>query len=519
MARTLKPGSPVTGTAPQYQVKMPDFKQLDEMGDAKVKAGLQSFEVYADTLIKTESAKLYQQFHNDPIQLSNGFTKLGSMLDGLPKEIQDKYRNKMYLTGVALVQKAQQNQIEEQDAQTKVNADTNTEISKQLLAQSYQNVLKNATAKKEDYDEVANSVFLQQVMTLNDIADLKDATGRNMYSESQRKKIRNIDDLELEGFKQFFDAMLINDNDKLDASTEYYQKNLLAPERFMKDNYMNRETYDKVRAYAEKELKRAGAEIQKMKFKQSVRDYTETQIEDLPGRLTALKEAGVLPKEMISKLEKTNLKFNEIDPSKPESPVAMLDLLDIMRNLQYAPVPQTEAEQQKILEQGTATLDTIAEYGQTYGLSPEKVKQMRETVVTMETDAAFAPILQNFNDIVDNFESKLNTVRKASSGKSGWSVLTLHDNMDVNETKKLIELNNLLSDATNIINEQIRNKDWAGVRETQRKVQETAAQIYYDWIDWQAQAQNKDNISYHNGQAIKVKNFTPNGDIVVEKLN
>lgn len=501
MARTVKPGSPVTSTAPQYQVKMPDFKQLDELGDAKVKAGLQSFEVYADTLIKTEAAKLYQQFHNDPIQLSNGFTKLGSMLDGLPKEIQDEYRNKMYLTGVALVQKAQQNQIEEQDAQTKVNADTNTEISKQLLSQSYQNVLKNATAKKEDYDEVANSIFLQQVMTLNDIADLKDATGRNMYSESQRKKIRNIDDLELEGFKQFFDGMLINDNDKLDASTEYYQKYLLAPERFMKDNYMNRETYDKVRAYAEKELKRAGAEIQKMKFKQSVRDYTETQIEDLPGRLTALKEAGILPKEMINKLEKTNLKFNEIDPSKPESPVALINTLELLRQFNFR-MPTTEAEQQEILETGTRALDMIADLGKEYGLSEKTIDITRKNIVLLETDAAWKPVLDNFGAIIDNFDRNLARTRAMqtkSTGEGKLRALTRLDGMSNTESRKYIELNELLANSMVNMHNAIRAGDTEALRKIQRETQVSAAKMLYDWVDWEQAENNKDYVCPRNG--------------------
>lgn len=517
MARTVKPGSPVTSTAPQYQVKIPDFKQLDKLGDAKVKAGLQSFEVYADTLIKTESAKLYQQFHNDPIQLSNGFTKLGSMLDGLPEELQDKYRNKMYLTGVALVQKAQQNQIEEQDAQTKVNADTNTEISKQLLAQSYQNVLKNATAKKEDYDEVANSIFLQQVMTLNDIADLKDATGRNMYSESQRKKIRNIDDLELEGFKQFFDAMLINDNDKLDASTEYYQKYLLAPERFMKDNYMNRETYDKVRAYAEKELKRAGAEIQKMKFKQTAGEYMELQGSDLPGVRKALKESG-FPREMINKLEKTNLKFDEIDPSKPVNPVAMLDMLQIVNSWDNKPFANTEEEKLETLMQGTIALDTMADVLKKYGGSPKDVERARKMVVMKEQNRMYGAMLKNFGEITQSFGTSIPDMDKKLAvirGEKPQGVRLTDD-----ELERLGRLNDTLAKADDLSREALRRGD--SYYAIQNQLYKEVAQIKYDkiitapmWAEWE---KNPDKpIELPGGRFVKVIGFTDVGDIITEE--
>ena len=520
MARQVAPGTPTEIKAQQFKVDMPDWSAFEKMGDDKIKAANANFTLYADALIKTESAKLYEQYKNDPIQLSNALGKLPDMLKGLPEEIQNGMTKKLYLTGIGLVQKAQSNQLVQQDLESQKNGETSAQMSKALLSQAYQNILQNHISTAENKNPVMDDVFLEQVMNLNSIADLKNHAGKNIYSDTQRKSIKNIDDLELEGFKQFFDQMLINDNDKLEQSQDYYTKFILAPERFMKENYMNRETYDKARAYAEKELKRAGADIKNARFKQSIREAVELQVSDLPGKLDNLKESGMLDSNLIGKIEKVNVKFNDIDPSKPESPVALLDLLSIVNETRYNPAPTTEAEQQKILEQGTAALDSIAEYAQAYGLSPSKVRNIRETVANLETERAFAPILQNFGDIIDNFESKMTTVRNISTGKGGlktaWQGITLLDKMSYDESVKLIRLNNLLASATDTINQQIRKGDWAGVRQTQKAVQKGAAQIKYDWVDWEEAENNPDYRVNHNGRMVRPKDFTFDGDVIFE---
>lgn len=518
MARQIAPGNPMTPEAKLVKVDMPDFSMLDDMGDAQIKASNTNFKLYAENIVNTESAKAYDQFKTNPIQLSNALGKIPEMLDGLPEEIQNQMKAKLYLNSVSLVQKARDNELLVQDQENKVNSDKSAIQSKVLMAQTYQSILQNHIAKAEDKNKVANDVFLEQQMNLNNIADLTNSQGKLVYSESQRKAMRNVDDLELEGFKQFFDSMLINDNDKLEQSKDYYTKFILAPERFMAENYMNRATYDKARTYAEKELKRAGADIKAAKFNQSVKEATELQIADLPGRLESLKESGQLSDDLIGKIEKMNVKFNEIDPSKAETPTAMLDLLNIINESGRNSAPRTEAEQQKILEQGTAALDAIADYAQTYGLSPEKARQAREMVVNWETNAAFAPVLRNFGNIIDGFESKLATVRAESTGKKKGKYITQWDNLSDEEQIQLIRLNNLLAISTDKINQQIRQGDWEGVRQTQRDVQKGAAQIRYSDFNWASVEQNPDEPVYYHGRMVKFKNYTLDGDVVFEIL-
>lgn len=524
MARQIAPGNPPAIEAQQFKVTMPDFKELDQLGDAKIKASEQNFKLYADVTVKTEAAKLYEQYKDDPIMLSNALSKLPGMIKGLPENLQDEMNSKLYLLGVSLVQKAENNRLTATDLENAKNANTSIELSKALMAQEYQNILQNHIASADEKRPVSNDIFVEQQMNLNNLADLQNHNGQNVYSEAQRKAIRNVDDLELEGFKQFFDKMLINDNDKLEKSKEYYQSFLLAPERFMQENYMNRPTYDKARAYAEKELKRAGADIKNMQFKQSIQKATQLQQSDLPGLLEDLKKEGTIDSGLINQIEKTNVRFNEIDPSKAETPVAFLNALQIITNQKYEPAPVTQEQQQKILEQGVVALDSLAEYAEKYGMSPKNVERVRETIATLETDAAFQPILSNFRDIIENFDTALGTVRTRSTKGTPSAILgnlLNFDNVDNSHTAgKIIMLNNLLASATDNINQLIRNGDWAGVRQEQKRVQQQAAQIKYDWINWDLYAQDKNQeFKTPNGRVVKVKDFTLDGDILFETLN
>lgn len=520
MARQIKPADAPAIEAKQYNVPDVDWSVFEKAGDAEIQAANNNYKLYAQTLISKESSKLYEQFKNDPINLSNALAKLPEMIADLPEEIRDSMTKNMYLNSVALVQRAEKNRVALIDAQNKRNSDYLVDTSRTQLIPTYINLLQNNSVSADKKSPVINDIYLKHVNSLQSLADLKNSNGDYVYSEEQKKKIRNLSDSQLEGFKQYVDGMILNDNEDLEKSKAYYQEHVLAPERFMAENYMDRATYEKAHDYLKKQLERAGADIKKARFKQSVKDYLDLQVADLPGRTEALKEAGYLNSAMIDNMGKINVKFNEIDPSKTESPLAMINLLQIVNDLKSLPTPRTEADQQKILEQGTATLDAIADYAQTYGLSPAKVRSIRETVVNAETDAAFRPILENFGEIIDNFQSKMTTIRNISTGKGGlktaWRILTGADNISYQEAKRLYALNNLLAVSTDKINQQIRNGDWAGIRQTQRETQQKAAEIYYDWIDWQEARSNPDYIAEKNGRFVKVKGFTENGDIKVE---
>lgn len=522
MARKIKPADAPAIEAKQYNVPDVDWSVFEKAGDAQIQAANNNYKLYAQTLISTESSKLYEQFKNDPINLSNALAKLPDMLADLPEEIRDSMTQKMYLNSVSLVQKAENNRIALIDAENKRNSDYLIDTSRTQLIPSYINVLQSNSLPADKRSPVVNDIYLKHVDSLQSLAELKNSNGDYVYSEEQKKKIRNLSDSQLEGFKQYVDGMILNDNENLEKSKAYYQEHVLAPERFMAENYMDRATYEKAHDYLKKQLERAGADIKKARFKQSVKDYLDLQMSDAPGKLEALKEAGLLNKEMIKKIENVNLKFNEVDPSKVESPIAMINTLEMLRNFQFNKIPTTEAEQEEILRTGVDALDTLADYCQKNGISPKTCDVARKNIVLAETDAAFAPILNNFNDIIDNFTKKMSRVRERSAGSSGKAIAynTNWNGLDNEEEVLLKRLNDILAVSLVKMHNMLRQGDYEGLRKEQRNVQIQAAQLKYDWVENLEQAiQNKDTVIEKNGFFVRPRAIMPNGTCIFENCD
>lgn len=525
MVRQVSPGTVPEITAKEYKVNNPDFSAMYKLGDKLVDAANNNFLLYASNIASTESQKLYEQYKTDPIKLADSLRKIPDMFGDLPPEVQDKLKSKLLQSNITLVQKAQNNYLVEQDQNTRTLADANINDVRVAIQEVYASVLQNETLPKEEKDLTADARLAQYVVDLRTLGELKDHNGKYIYSDKQRNTINDISNMQTEAFKQFIDAKILNDDKNLTESKDYYTKFILAPERFMKNNFMNRETYDKVRSYAEKQLKQAGAEIEKARFNQSAMEATALQVENLPGTLDFLKEEGVIDKKIINQIEKTNVKFDELDPSKDYNPADMINALDIIATHKsdlFA--PETLGDQQKILEQGTVALDAVAEYAQAYGMSPKNVRTIREAVANIETNAAFRPVLESFSDVITNFNDKLGTVRgriKNTTGKAKLQNITSIDGLTAKESEKIINLNRLLAISTDMANQYARAGNFDAVRQVQKDVQKGAAQILYsDWVDWDKYNENPDTIfPTKDGRKVKVVDFTLDGDVIFDVLN
>lgn len=526
MARQVAPGNPPEITAKQYNVDTPDWSVFEKLGDAKIKAANNNFKLYAEALIGGESAKLYNQYKNDPVNLANALGKLPEMLKDLPQEIQDEMNKKLYLNGVALVQKAQNNQVLLEDAQNKNYANYGIVSSKDGMLATYGNVLQNHISKAEDKSPVMNDIFLQQVDNLHKLSELKNSKGLDVYTPTQKKAIRNIADVELEAFKQFVDNMIINDDDKLTKTTEYYQKYVLAPERFMAENYMDRTTYEKARQYLAKTMKDAGVKTQGIKFQQSIKEATELQVADLPGKLESLREAGQIDKKIIDQIEKTNVKFNDINPSKAELPTAMLDMLDIVNSWENLPENASDEQKMLVLAEGTAALDAIADLATKYGWTPESVKRARQSVALKEQNVLYGETLNNFGAITQSFgseipdmEKKMNYIRAMATGGR----ITGKDFVKPTrqETQKLTRLNDVLAVANDMSREAIRAGDIQAYNQIQSNLRKQVAQIKYSGIIkdymWAEYEKNPDYpFVLDDGTVFQIVSFAPNGDIATK---
>lgn len=522
MSRTVKPGTPNAYDVKLNKVPSVDFSAFEKIGDAKINAANANFKLYAKNLLAQEQQRLFEQYKADPIMLSNALEKLPEMISDLPEDVQAEMKANLQLNSISLVQKAQENQFVATDLETLNNANKNINDARIMLANSYSGVLRNAAAPVDERNEIPQGQYINSLLELDELAQLKDHNGKDFYSEAQKKKILNVSDVQLESAKQYVDQMILNDDSNLSKTKDYYTKFVLAPERFMKDNFMTRDVYDKFRTYLEKQMERAGVKKNELKFNQSVMEATALQQRDLPGTIKDLLDEGILDKGLVKRIEGTNVKFNDIDPSKAESAATFINAIKIITDQKYLPIPQSQEDQQKVLEQGVIALDSIAEYAQTYGMSPENVKRLRETVVTLETNAAFAPILENFRQIIDNFDEGLTIARNRSTSKA--IIKDIMNETGIKDSKiaiKVKELNDLLAVGTDNINALIRNGDWQGVRAEQRRIQKEAAKIKYrDWIDFEDYALKPDmTFTSPNGRVVKIKDFTFDGDIMFETLN
>lgn len=526
MARTIAPGTPAETKAQHFDVKMPDFSLLEKMGDAKINAGIKNAELYAEALITSESQKLYNQFKNDPINLTNALSKVPDMLTDVPEEVRKKMTQKLMLNSMALVQKAENNQTVLQDKQNEQNANLIIANSKQEILPAYMNLLQNNIAPAEEKQPAVNDIFVSHLDSLQTLSDLKDSNGLDVYTAEQKKAIRNVYDVELQGFKRFVDTMIMNDNDNLDKTKDYYQKHVLASERFMAENYMNQETYEKARKYIQDQMKARDVQVKKLKFNQSVKEAMELQLVDLPSRVKTLKESGHITPTIIDTIEKTNVKFSNIDPAKAELPTTMLEMLEIVNNWNRLPVADTPEQKLEILAQGTMALDSMADFGQKYGLSPKSVNQARQMVVMKEQDMRYSEMLDNFGRITQAFgqnipdmRKKLNYIRMVNG--AGKILGVDYKVPSGTEEVKLLKLNEALAIADDAAREALRNGDMDTYNKIQAELPQTIAKIKYmgiikdvDWANWYA---HPDTPIQVGTQYVKILGFTSDGDVIVEK--
>ena len=226
---------------------------------------------------------------------------------------------------------------------------------------------------------------------------------------------------------------------------------------------------------------------------------------------------------IIKNIEKTNTKFNEIDPSKPELPTTMIEMLGIVNGWEKNPAPTTEADRLTILAQGTAALDAIADYGQTYGLSPRSVYKARQMVVMKEQDKAYGQMLDSFGRITQSFANqipdmnkKLNYIRATAGAevKGEYKVPT-----DA-ELVMLTDLNNVLAYAEDASREALRQGDIDTYNKIQQELTQTVAEIKYrgkitptEWAVWRKDPEKVFNVQ---GISFQIAGFTPDGDIITK---
>lgn len=520
MARTIAPAKPSTPGAINVPQTGVDVSFIEKEGDAKIAAANNNYKLYAQAQFSAESNKAFQQFQNDPIQLSNALSKIqDGILSGLPEDLAAGFQNRFLLNSIGLVQKAENNRLNAIDQQNREIAAQNVSEIGVARMETYANILSDHIKPAEEKTGNAAVLYADQQERLREIAELKDHNGNYIYTKKQRDQILDDSDMKIEAAKRFIDNMIINDDENLTNTKAYYTKFLLAPERFMAENFMSRDTYDKVVSYAQKQLKQAGADIKNARFNQSMRDAMALQVEYLPGKIADLKEDGLLDNKIIEHLEKTTAKFDSLNPAVADVPTAMIDTLGIVSAWEVSPVARTEADQQRIIEQGTVALDTVAEFAEKNGMTPQQVQRTREMIVNKEFSAVYEDMLTNFNDMAAD------VLRIGKEIKSEWrnparasENITMWDDMDNVQKAQAILLNQTLTGAIDQANALARAGRFDEIRPLQRQVQRAVARIRYPRLAWDTVDSDPNAIVELNGYFGTVKGYTANGDIIFDTV-
>lgn len=512
MARTIAPGDPSTPQALNIPQTKIDTSFIDRMADNQLRAANANFSLFAQNTYKTQAQDAFKKFESDPINLSNALGKIiDNTFSDLPPEIADKYRGQFLLNATGLVEKAESNRLYKIDRENKEAADAAIQDIAQNRLSTYQLVLENGTLPAEAKRPLTVALYGEQRQQLKELSELRDHNGKYVYNERERRAMLDDSDVQLEAAKRYIDTLILNDDTKLSETKNYYTTQLLAPERYMAENYMDRKTYDAVVKYAQKRIKDAGVDIKNARFNQSVMDVVASQVEYAPAKLERLKEAGNIPESFIRKLEKTTAKFDQIDPSKAESPASMIDLMIIMSDWQSSPGARTDEEKLAVLETGTALLDQIASYGTEFGMSDGTINQMRQAVGFRETSEYYDQMLNGLGELAQAVKYRLAPNSEKKNFSNGWADLT------PTQQRQAIEISEALRegmDTATALKRQGREKEIPTI--VNPDINKRVAQILMPQVNWKEAESNPDYVVNINGRFVSPVDYTNDGQVIFE---
>lgn len=416
------------------------------------------------------------------------------------------------LVRLRAVDAAHRKYISDNNTKIKVGSAALLDSYRLALPDDYARFLYNISlpAEQREQDIIAN--WANNLEQIEKIVQRRDMNGNYIYDDRTRKSRANLQDYMTDGAKTLIDRFMSNNDEE--GLQKYYEANILAPERYMKETGMDRATYDKVKTYAENGLKKLGVNTTEAKFKQSIAEYEGLQREFFPGKLDELKEQG-LPEKLVKSLQTTNVTFSMIDPAKTESPTAMIDSILAVNDFDADYAEGMDAKIETVYN-GTKALNEIGKYGQEHGLSDSTVRKAQEMVIKKENQQLFGDIYKNWADMIENFNSKLETARRDTAG---FGAVTLWDGMTNAERNKLVQLNTILAESQDLLTraDEVNPEVIPSILyNTQKSV---ARLKYSDEIspaDWAKVDSDSDSVIMLRGTPIKIKGYTENGDIIVD---
>lgn len=463
------------------------------------------------------SAELIKQYDTDYVGLGNALKQLqdenyAKYFEKDPELATNLYRQQD-IVRLRAVDDAHNNFIKKNNDLAKQNAQLMLDSIEASAPDDYARYLENLTLPAEQRDNDIINRWQNSLAERDTILNRKDLDGNYIFSDSVRNNKAAGQKYMQHGAYTYIDRFATN-NDP-DGLQKYYQQHILAPERYMRETGLDRDSYDKVRSYAEKILNKMEVETKGLLFDQSVKDALKLETEFAPEKLQKLREGGIINKKTLDTIENAQVKFSEIDPSKPEIPTTMIELLDIANRWDMQPDDKTEEARQETLLQSAALLNSIADFGKQYGMSEKNVEKAKQMAVMKATNQAYGDMLYNFGIVTQSFGNSIEDVagklEKIRNGKHIWNS---------SERRKLTDLNNLLSETEEESRQALLVGDTQKYNQIQKELPKKVAKIKYsdfisdsDWAAWETDPLYP--ISLGNGEIVLIKGFSSDGDIIV----
>lgn len=445
------------------------------------------------------------------------------------------------------VDAAHRKYISDNDRRIKEGTGMLLDSYKMALPDDYANFLDNLRKPAEQKDMNIIAQWTNNLGQIEQLLNRKDMNGNYIFDKKTREQKKFLQDYMLDGAKNMIDRF-VTANDQAGLK-DYYQAHLLAPERYMNETGQDRATYDKVKTYAENQLKRMDVDAKELKFNQSVSEAMGLWVKNTPEKVKQLREMKVLPDKVLDGIEKNNVKFDSLDPKEPILPTNFLNISSIIAKWDMTPDAATTDEQIQTMLEANDVLGAIADYADTYGMNKKDVDAARKMVLNKALSQQYGQLMRTFGDVANGMGVQINNVEdsivrlrtnKDPRVEIKKEDLVLTDNKDkmteANRVKyankanleavtaQVRLLDQLFRDAEVASRQALESGNINELPKIQRAVQVQAAHIKYmfnfndnDWIAWEA---DKDHefVDQIGGGIYRIKEITPTGDIITETI-
>ena len=391
MANTIAPATPAPAEAVDVKIPDIDLSVFEKMGDQKIKAATQNFQLFATTTANAEAQKAYQKYKDNPIALANALKKLPGMFGDLPQSVQRDMKSRLDSNAISLVTKAQANQERAIIKQNKALAHANAILNTQQIAEDYFNVLRYITSPDEEKRPIDLDIYRQHRQQLLGLTGMVDENGNPLFSETQRAKMTMPKDATVAGFKQFINRM------ELDQLKEWDEKIFQNQDKFMKDTDIDADTYESMTTALTKRMQALKDKSVREIHGQAYYDQLSLISEPTELNIEKAKAYDFTDDKAIDKLVQASKETTlgaYYDPERKTSPTAFVQAYNVFAETlaNTEDVPDAE-DQARVVATAAEAMEQLAAIASETNLNPEYADRIKQSIQKALTDKEAKQVL------------------------------------------------------------------------------------------------------------------------------